>query len=237
MEAERIQKILSAHGVTSRRNAEKMILEGRVTINGAAARLGQSANSLTDDIAVDGVLLSPKKESVYIMLNKPRGFVTTMSDERGRKTVMSLVSGAGARVYPVGRLDMYSEGLLLMTNDGSFANTAAHPSNNHIKTYEINVRGDADGAVALLRRPMVIDSREIRAKSVDLIERSPDGGILRMAIGEGRNRQVRKMCEICRLKVISLKRVSIGALEIGDLKPGQWRHLTEDEKNSICGVK
>jgi len=231
--AERIQKILSAHGIASRRDAEKMILEGRVTVNGLTARLGQSAQSGRDDIAVDGTSLSPVKEKVYIMLNKPRGYITTRSDERGRKTVMELVEGSGAKVYPVGRLDMYSEGLLLMTNDGQFANSVAHPSNNHAKTYELRVRGDAAGALELLRRPMEIDSRIVQAKSVSLVETTADGGDFRVTVGEGRNRQIRKMCALCGLRVLSLRRVSIGALEIGALEPGHWRYLTEEEIKSL----
>jgi len=230
--SERIQKILSAHGLVSRRGAEKLILEGRVTVNGSVAALGQSAEHGIDDIAVDGVSLTPKGEMVYIMLNKPRGYVTTKSDERGRKTVMDLVQ-CPAGAYPVGRLDINSEGLLLLTNDGHFAYNVAHPSHNHTKTYEMRVRGDAGKAARLLRRPMEIDSHEVCAVDVRLLEKKPDGGLIRITIAEGRNRQIRKMCGLCGLTVLSLKRVSIGDLGIGGLKPGEWRHLTEDEIKSF----
>jgi len=226
---ERIQKILSSHGLTSRRNAEQMILDGRVTVNGATATLGQSALAGIDDIAVDGIPLSPNNGFVYIALNKPRGFVTTMSDEKGRKTVCSLVYDAGVRIYPVGRLDMETEGLLLFTNDGQFANCVMHPSHNVTKTYEAHVVGDAAAAAALLQRPMVIDSHAVRALSVELSERTERGGILTITINEGRNRQIRKMCELCGLKVKLLRRISIGSVALGSLKTGQWRHLTEDE--------
>ena len=229
---DRIQKILSAHGLASRRGAEEMIREGRVTVNGHVAELGQSAEFGRDDIAVDGVSIAPEAGKVYIMLNKPPGYVTTASDERGRKTVMDLVK-TPERVYPVGRLDMYSEGLILMTNDGLFANSVAHPSNDHRKTYEIRVRGDAGKAAPMLRRPMEIDGHVVRAAEVTLLERAEGGGAVRVTVTEGRNRQLRKMCELCGLKVLSLKRVSIGSLGIGSLKPGEWRHLTEDERNSF----
>jgi len=205
-----------------------MILEGRVTVNGIVASLGQSAEPERDDIAVDGISLIPKDEKVYIMLNKPRGYVTTMSDDRGRKTVMDLVKSK-SRVYPVGRLDMDSEGLLLLTNDGHFANAVAHPSNNHAKTYEVSFHGETS-SVSLLRRPMEIDSYEVCAAQVKLLERTERGGLLSLTITEGRNRQIRKMCELCGLKVLSLKRVSIGDLKIGVLKPGEWRNLTDDER-------
>jgi 23S rRNA pseudouridine2605 synthase len=209
----RIQKILSAHGVASRRKAEALILEGRVTVNGLKAELG--------------------RELVYIMLNKPRGYVTTMSDERGRKTVMSLLTDLDARVFPVGRLDINSEGLLLLTNDGLFANTVAHPSFNKAKTYEVRVRGDAAGAVGPLGRPMELDFHMILAEGVTLAKRTADGGILRITISEGRNRQIRKMCANCGLDVVSLKRVSIGSLALGELRTGKWRHLTKEELRNM----
>ena len=226
---ERIQKILSAHGAASRREAEKMIEDGRITVNGIAARLGQRAEFGRDEIAVDGVPLRPGDGPVYIMLNKPRGYVTTVKDERGRKTVTELVSGAGIKVYPVGRLDMDSEGLLLMTNDGEFANAVMHPSFNKAKTYEVHVSGEIDRVLELLRRPMEIDSHVVSADRAELIKRTADVGVLHITIHEGRNRQIRKMCALCGLKIRLLRRVSIGPLELGTLKIGQWRYLTEEE--------
>ena len=230
---QRIQKILSAHGVASRREAERMIREGRVHINGIPALIGQSADFARDQITLDGAPLVPRGDLIYIMLNKPRGFVTTRSDERGRKTVMSLVEDLDAKVYPVGRLDINSEGLLLMTNDGQFANAVAHPSHGKVKTYEVHVRGDAAGAAKLLRAPIAIDEHIVKASEVSILERSEDGGILSISIVEGRNRQIRRMCDCCGLKVLYLKRVSIGALKLGSMRPGEWRHLTETERRSL----
>lgn len=233
----RLQKILSAHGVASRREAERLIRDGRVTVNGNPATPGQSAQYGYDEIAVDGAPLGPAEEPVYIMLNKPRGYITTVSDDRGRPTVMSLVTDAGVKLYPVGRLDMDSEGLLLLTNDGDFAEAVAHPSGGKVKTYEVTARGYTASALAALNRPMVIDTRSIRAASAELMERAGDAAKLRIAIHEGRNRQIRKMCAVCGLKVQSLKRVAIGALVLGLLETGQWRRLTEDEVLSLTGTR
>jgi len=182
-----------------------------------------------DEITVDGVPLIPRGSNIYIMLNKPRGFVTTRRDERGRKTVMSLVEDAGVSVFPVGRLDINSEGLLILTNDGGFAYAIAHPSRGKLKTYEVHVRGEAAKAVNMLRDPLTIDSHIVQASAVKLLDCFKDGGILSVSIYEGRNRQIRKMCACCGLGVISLKRVSIGMLELGSLKLGEWRYLTEEE--------
>jgi len=233
---ERISKILSAHGVASRREAEIMIAAGRVHVNGELATLGQKACDVTDVITVDGMPLRRKDEPVYIMLNKPRGYLTTMKDQRGRKTVLSLVTDSGARVYPVGRLDMDSEGLLLMTNDGGFANRVCHPSNNKLKTYEVRVRGDAAAAVFKLGLPMEVDAYVIRAASVKLVSGGPEGGVLNIGIFEGRNRQIRKMCVLCGLWILSLKRLSIGEVNLGELETGRWRYLTGAEVASF-GVK
>jgi len=232
---ERLQKILSSHGIASRRNAEQMIRDGRVSLNGATATIGQSACPGVDDITVDGFPLSPKEGLLYIALNKPRGYVTTMSDERGRKTVVDLVSGVGSRVYPAGRLDIETEGLLLLTNDGLFANAVTHPSHRIVKTYEAHVVGDAAGAAKRLKSPIEIDSYTVCASSVDLAERTESGGILIITINEGRNRQIRKMCQFCDLEVTLLRRISIGPVTIGPLKAGQWRYLTEDERKSLMG--
>ena len=226
---ERLQKILSAHGIASRREAERMIIAGRVTVDGVPATLGQTATPSVDDIAVDGVPLAPRSGSIYIMLNKPRGYVTTMSDEQGRKNVTELVSGIGARVYPIGRLDINSEGLLLLTNDGVFANAVMHPKFGKAKAYHVHVQGDAAAAASKLAQPMEIDSHMVKAASVKLLSSAPDGGLLRIAINEGRNRQVRRMCDKCGLKVLRLKRTAIGDLKLGNLPTGKWRHLTEAE--------
>jgi len=233
----RLQKILSDHGVVSRREAERMILEGRVHVNGIQATLGQSAEFGIDDITIDGVTLAAGDEPVYIMLNKPRGYITTVNDEKGRKTVMSLIRDVDTRVYPIGRLDMNTEGLLLLTNDGDFANTIAHPSYEKRKTYEVKVRGDARKIVQLMRLPIKIDDYMIQAKEVSLSKITEDGGVIRITITEGRNRQIHKMCAVCGAKVQTLKRVSVGTLKLGSLKPGQWRYLTGEEVHSLWSKK
>jgi len=233
MNKERLQKILSAHGVASRRKAEQMILDGRVSINGVTATLGQSAELEHDVIAVDGDPLSNREDHVYIMLNKPSGYVTTVSDEFGRKTVMELVADLGIKVYPVGRLDLNTEGLLVFTNDGDFANRLMHPSHSLQKTYIANVKGDVQKACELMRESLVIDSYTVHAVSVELLESRADGGVLKITVAEGRNRQIRKMCTVCGVRVRYLKRVSIGALKLGDLKLGKWRHLSEVELRSL----
>ncbi|MCL2079255.1 MAG: rRNA pseudouridine synthase [Oscillospiraceae bacterium] len=229
----RLSKILSAGGIASRRKAEALIISGRVKVNGQTARLGQSANPGTDEICVDGKPVLVNDRLVYVMLNKPKGYLTTVSDDRGRKTVMELISDIGTRVYPVGRLDLDSEGLLIFTNDGDFANKVAHPSSGKCKTYDVDVQGDAITAANLLKRPLQIDGRKVVAAQVKLVTSEQNGGILRISIQEGRNRQIRKMCSACGVKVKSLKRVSIGELRLGTLDLGKWRYLTEDEVNSF----
>lgn len=231
--AERLQKLISAAGLMSRRAAEECISAGRVTVNGRVASLGDRADEELDLILVDGRPLLRHGARTYIMLNKPRGYVTTMSDEKGRRDVKELVRGLG-RVYPVGRLDMYSEGLLIMTDDGAFANTLMHPSHNFKKTYRTWVQGEDVGlAVEYLRGELDIGDCIVRAESVDIERLIPGGAVLLITIGEGRNRQVRKMCACCGLKVTRLMRISEGGLELGDLPPGKWRHLTEEEIQSV----
>ena len=226
---ERIQKIISAAGIASRREAEKMILDGRIRVNDAIAKLGESADVSVDKIFVDGKPIAPKEDNIYIMLNKPRGYITTMSDERGRQTVLELTADIKTRIYPVGRLDMDSEGLLLMTNDGHFSNRVMHPSGGFAKIYEVCVVGDVETAAQTLCFPMDIEGKTVKAVSVEIINISQGGGVLRIAISQGINRQIRKMCAACRLKVRSLKRISIGKLSLGNLKSGSWRHLSKEE--------
>lgn len=231
--AERLQKLISAAGLMSRRAAEKYIEAGRVKINGRVAALGDKADIDTDEILVDGQSLLAAGGRTYIMLNKPKGFVTTMSDEKGRRNVTELVRGLG-RIYPVGRLDMYSEGLLIMTNDGEFANTLMHPSHEFKKTYRTWVRGDDVGlAVEYLRGELDIDGYIVRAENVDIEALIPDGAVLLITISEGRNRQVRKMCQCVGLHVTRLMRISEGPLELGSLAPGKWRRLSNDEVNAV----
>ena len=231
---ERLQKIISASGLMSRRAAEELIAAGQVSVNGVTASLGDKAEAETDKILVDGKALPSAGEKIYIMLNKPRGYVTTLSDEKGRRNVSELVKELGTRLYPVGRLDMYSEGLLLMTNDGDFANRLMHPSHQVDKCYHTWVKGEDMGwAVELLRCPMEIDGYVTSPAQVDILELKGEEALLGITIHEGRNRQVRKMCEAAGLKVTRLMRVSEGGVELGTLKSGRWRRLTEEELNML----
>ena len=231
---ERLQKIISASGLMSRRAAEELIAAGKVSVNGATAALGDKAEAGIDRILVDGKVLPSAGEKLYIMLNKPRGYVTTLSDEKGRKNVSELVKELGTRLYPVGRLDMYSEGLLLMTNDGDFANRLMHLSHQVDKCYHTWVKGEDMGwAVELLRCPMEIDGYVTSPAQVDILELKGEEALLGITIHEGRNRQVRKMCEAAGLKVTRLMRVSEGGVELGTLKSGKWRRLTEEELNML----
>jgi 23S rRNA pseudouridine2605 synthase len=222
---ERLQKILSARGVASRRAAEAMIMDGRVTVNGTVAGLGQTADPQIDEILLDGKPLPSGSEYVYILLHKPRGYVTTLSDEKGRKTAAQLVADCGIRVYPVGRLDMDSEGLLLFTNDGEFANRLMHPKHEVQKTYLTWVEGFSEASLEKLKQPITLDGYRIRAPKVRVVK----PGLLEITIHEGRNRQVRRMCELAGMTVTRLRRVAEGSLQLGDLPLGQWRYLTEEE--------
>lgn len=226
---ERLQKILASRGVASRRKAEELITQGRVTCNGQLSRLGDSADPETDVILLDGKPLPSRKDYVYIMLNKPRGFVTTLSDEKGRRNVAELVTGCAVRVYPIGRLDMDSEGLLLLTNDGDFANYLMHPKHEIEKVYEVWVTGFQTGGEVLLRRPITLDGYTIRPPKVTLLSRDQDKAVLSVTIHEGRNRQVRRMCQAAGMTVTRLRRVAEDSLELGKLPLGKWRHLTEEE--------
>lgn len=231
---ERLQKIISASGLMSRRAAEELIAAGKVSVNGVTAALGDKAEAGVDKILVDGKALPSAGEKLYIMLNKPRGYVTTLSDEKGRKNVTELIKELGTRLYPVGRLDMYSEGLLLMTNDGDFANRLMHPSHEIDKCYHTWVKGEDMGwAVELLRCPMEIDGYVTSPAEVVILELKGEEALLAITIHEGRNRQVRKMCEAAGLKVTRLMRVSEGGVELGTLKSGKWRRLTEEELDML----
>lgn len=226
---ERLQKILSSRGVASRRMAEKMIEDGRVSVNGAVALLGQSADPDQDEILLDGRPLPSGSEYVYILLHKPRGYVTTLSDEKGRKTAAELVADCGTRVYPVGRLDMDSEGLLLFTNDGEFANHLMHPKHEVEKTYLTWVGNFEEEAVAKLKQPITLDGYLLRAPKVRVVR----PGLLEITIHEGRNRQVRRMCDAAGMRVTRLKRTREGKLGLGELPLGKWRYLTPAEVESL----
>ena len=225
---ERLQKILSARGVASRRKAEEMIAAGRVACNGRVCTLGESADPDTDQITVDGKPLPGASAHVYIMLHKPRGYVTTLSDEKGRKNAAQLVS-CGQRVYPVGRLDMDSEGLLLFTNDGEFANRMMHPSHEVNKTYMVLVDGYSEDAIEKLKKPITLDGYRIKTPSVELIDHNGASARILVTIHEGRNRQVRRMCAAAGMQVQRLIRVSEGPLKLENLPLGKWRSLTHEE--------
>ncbi len=227
---ERLQKIIAARGIASRRHAEELIAAGRVTCNGQVCRLGESADPQTDLILVDGSPLPSADGPVYILLHKPRGYVTTLSDEKGRPNAAALVADCGKRVYPVGRLDMDSEGLLLFTNDGEFANMLMHPSHEVNKTYLVSVRGYSDAALERLKLPVTLDGYTIRPPEVACVEAMPGGKArLQVTIHEGRNRQVRRMCAMAGMEVVRLVRIAEGALSLGELPLGKWRYLTARE--------
>ncbi|MEA4894781.1 MAG: pseudouridine synthase [Oscillospiraceae bacterium] len=231
---QRVQKIIASSGFCSRRAAEKLIEEGRVTMNGQTAGLGALADDKRDRIEIDGVPLPVTGQRTYIMLNKPRGYLSSMSDDRGRKTVAELTSGAGARVFPVGRLDYDSEGLLIMTDDGELAHRLMHPSHEIRKTYEVRAKGkNVEKALEILRSPLIIDGYRIRPAQVKLLNLSDDCALISIEICEGRNRQIRKMCAQAGLRVLRLRRVSEGGLKLGRLMSGQWRYLDFSEIENL----
>jgi 23S rRNA pseudouridine2605 synthase len=225
---ERLQKILAARGVCSRRKAEELITAGRVSVNGQVAALGQSADPDKDKIELDGVPIPSGGEYVYIMLHKPRGYVTTLSDEKGRPNVTQLVD-CGKRVYPIGRLDMDSEGLLLLTNDGEFANHLMHPKAEVDKTYEVWVTQFTPGGEKRLAQPIIIDGYTIKPPKVNLLNVQGSAAHLTITIHEGRNRQIRRMCQAAGMHVTRLRRIAEGTVQLGDLKKGSWRYLTAQE--------
>ena len=231
MALERIQKVMAEQGLCSRRAAEQIILEGRVKINGHPARLGDKMDVNRDTMMIDGerIRLVKKQEYHYLMLHKPRGFVTTTSDERGRKTVMDLLADYPVRVFPVGRLDKDSEGLLLLTNDGAFANLMMHPSHGVSKLYRVTVhpRAEESQVVALSKGVTLDDGTTTQPAVVNVVVDEPGRTVLEMTIKE--NRQIRRMCEAVGLEVVRLRRSAMGAVKLGMLQPGQYRELTKSE--------
>lgn len=231
---ERIQKIIASRGIASRRKAEEMIAAGRVTCNGRVCLLGESADPDIDMILLDGKPLPSGGEHTYIMLHKPRGYVTTLSDEKGRPNVSQLVSDCGKRVYPVGRLDMDSEGLLLLTNDGDFANRLMHPKHEINKTYRVIAINYTHNALERLCQPITLDGYMIAKPTVRLIHSFADGSAeLEVVIHEGRNRQVRRMCDMAGMPVKRLIRIAEGTLQLGDLPLGKWRNLSKEEVEQL----
>lgn len=227
---QRLQKIISAAGIASRRASETMIAEGRVTVNGKVATVGMSADPDVDTILVDGEPISVSARRRYIILNKPRGYVTTLKDEFDRPTVAELVADAGGRLYPVGRLDMDSEGLLIMTDDGELANALMHPSHEVNKLYTVFVQGqDIKASVKALQAMDNLEGEPISKPQVMLIELKGTGAELQITIHEGKNRQIRRMCKACGLGVSRLVRIAEGPVILGDLPLGKWRYMTRDE--------
>ncbi len=234
---ERLQKLLSQAGIASRRAAEKLIADGRVSVNGTTVTaMGTKADLGADDIRVDGRRIKAAERSRYILLNKPSGVVSTRSDPQRRRTVVDLLRGVPEYVYPVGRLDYDTEGLLLLTNDGDLAATLTHPRHGVERTYEVKVAGmPDDDALTRLRTGIPLDGRRTLPADVSVVNkgRRDRDGVLLMTIREGRNRQVRRMCEAVGHPVRELRRTRIGPIQDRRLKPGQWRELRDDEVTAL----
>ncbi len=233
----RLQKHLSECGIASRRKAEELIELGKVRVNGRVAKIGAKVDPKRDKVTVSGKTVISNNTKVYIMLHKPRGFVTTLSDELNRKCVSDLVKDVGVKLFPVGRLDRNSEGLLIMTNDGNFANSLTHPSAHVNKTYRVTVKGEAnDEKLIKLREGIVLDGRKTLPCDCFVAERKSDRTVLIFVIREGRNRQIRRMCEEVELEVMRLKRTEIAGVKLGMLPQGKWRPLNEKEMRHLTNV-
>lgn len=237
MEKIRLQKFFTDNKIMSRRSAEKVIEAGNVKINGVTAHLGDKVDPENDRVEYNGKVIKNNTSSKrYIMLNKPLGYVTTTSDEKGRETVLSLVSEVGERVYPVGRLDMYSEGLLILTNDGELTNRLTHPKNHMPKVYSVVIKGEVSpDALHMLNSPMEIDGYKLKPVKVRIVSVKSGNTNTLFTLNEGRNRQIRKMCEKCGLTIARLTRISIGKLKMGELERGKWRNLTKNEVDYLLG--
>ncbi len=232
MEPIRLQKFFTDCDILSRRAAEEEIKSGKVLVNGVRAELGQKIDPETDIVEYKGKVIEPPKKTIYkyVMLNKPRGYLSTVTDDRGRACVTELVKDAGARLYPVGRLDMDSEGLLLLTNDGALTYKLTHPKHDIPKIYHVKIEGKVSAdQLRALASPMVIDGYKILPVKTETVTAKNEYTVLRMTLFEGRNRQIRKMCETQGLNIIRLCRVAIGELELGNLAPGKWRYLTKSQ--------
>ncbi len=230
----RLQKFLAESGVASRRKSEELIADGKVKVNGKTASIGDKINPKKDTVTVSGKKIVKRKEFTYILLHKPRGFITTMSDEMDRKCVAELIKDVPVRVYPVGRLDRDSEGMLLFTNDGEFANAMTHPTKHVPKTYRVTVRPSiTEDQITQLTTGIIIDDRKTAPAQVRVVTKEEGRVVLEIILYEGRNRQIRKMCEAVGLEVARLKRTAIGSIKLGMLKQGAWRELNEDEVRKL----
>lgn len=230
----RVQKFLSECAVASRRKSEELILQGKVRVNGVVVSLGDKVDPKRDTVTVSGKKITKSKQHTYIMLHKPRGFITTMSDEMDRKCVAQLIEDAPARVYPVGRLDRDSEGMLLFTNDGEFANAMTHPSKHIPKTYRVTVRpAVTEDQLTAITQGIIIDDRKTAPAQVRVVTKEDNRVVLEIILYEGRNREIRKMCESLGLEVARLKRTAVGSVKLGMLKQGAWRELSEDEVRKL----
>ena len=239
MEKIRLQKFFTDMGIMSRRASEKVILAGNVKINGKIAQLGDKVDPLNDTVVYNGKVIKPTSaKKRYIILNKPLGYVTTTNDEKGRETVLSLLDGINERLYPVGRLDMYSEGLLILTNDGELTNRLTHPKHEMPKTYSVIIKGEiSPDALHKLNSPMEIDGYKLKPVKVRVISLKDGATNTLFTLNEGRNRQIRKMCEAVGLTIMRLTRISIGKLRLGELERGKWRDLTKNEIEYLKGER
>lgn len=233
----RLQKYLSECGIASRRKSEALIEEGRVKVNGVRAQIGDKIDPKRDTVSVNGRKVIREQTLCYLMLHKPRGFITTMSDEMNRKCVAELVQDCGMRVYPVGRLDRESEGLLLLTNDGEFANAMMHPKRHVPKTYRVTVRPSiTDEQITQMTMGLMLEGRMTAPADVHVVTKEEGRVVLEIVLYEGRNRQIRKMCEQLGLEVARLKRTAVGPVKLGMLPQGKWRELTQDEVNKLMNA-